>query len=196
MNKKSKIIFENKWISTALYDGWYVYTSQTRAQDGKLVAVIPFTTGLILTPPSEREIAYQRVIDKIYGHFECCPAHLKGDETETMRLTAIAGAVDPGDTPWIAAIKELEEEGGVKVSEPELIPLGSIFPTAACDTEVFLYGVDITGKEIKKPPGDGTKGESTSISDFVTVDEAMDSMSAYLICGTTRLLRKLELHHE
>ena len=62
-------------------------------------------------------------------------AILRGDP-QPWSLEAIAGRIDPGETPEQSAHREAREEAGLELTR--LIPIGSYYPTPGAKTE-FLY---------------------------------------------------------
>ncbi len=60
-----------------------------------------------------------------------------------------AGKIDEGDTPYITAVRELEEESGLTCKHMEQV--GSLFPAIGyADEEIFVYagwGIDEIGKQ-------------------------------------------------
>lgn len=61
--------------------------------------------------------------------------HVRGD-ANPWQLEAIAGRIDPGETPQEAAIREAQEEAGVQLSK--LLPIAGYYPSPGTSAE-FLY---------------------------------------------------------
>lgn len=60
---------------------------------------------------------------------------LRGDP-QPWSLEAIAGRIDPGETPQDTALREAKEEAGLEITR--LIPIGGYYPSPGAKTE-FLY---------------------------------------------------------
>jgi ADP-ribose pyrophosphatase len=86
--------------------------------------------------------------------------HLRGD-ANPWQLEAIAGRIDPGETPETTAIREAQEEAGITISR--LLPIAGYYPTPGAVTE-FLYSylalVDLPDSAI------GTFGLATESEDI------------------------------
>jgi ADP-ribose pyrophosphatase len=61
--------------------------------------------------------------------------HVRGD-INPWQLEAIAGRIDPGESPEAAAIREAKEEAGLTLSR--LVPIAGYYPTPGTSAE-FLY---------------------------------------------------------
>ena len=53
-------------------------------------------------------------------------------------LEAIAGRIDPFETPQAAALREAREETGLALDDSKLLPVGNVYPSPGAITE-FLY---------------------------------------------------------
>ena len=151
-----KTLYENKWLALREKDG-YTYLHENRC-NGKLVAILVFTKN-------------ENGIDKILGRFEDNPAH-----GGIHRLCSITGGVENDDV-ITTVLMELEEEGGFKVNEEDLIPLGEARPYKAADTVCSLFGFDATGKEETRnenPPGDDSGGEESCYCEWVSLLDIID----------------------
>ena len=103
------------------------------------------------------------------------------------------GAIDEGETPEKAAIRELEEETGIKVSH--LKKLGQFYPLSSCSTEkdiLFLAKID-RPIEMSSDQYD----ESIQEKKFVALNEAIQMIDQGIItdaytCNAIQILaRKL-----
>ncbi len=101
----------------------------------------------------------------ILGRYEICPAHGDG-----MALTAISGGIEKSDTPLETAVNESYEEGGYKIDPASFVDLGKCQLSTNYDA-----------------PGDGTKGEIGSYCDWVSIEEAIFSKSAFISTLIVRL---------
>lgn len=126
----------------------YVYAHEVRC-NGKIVAVLPFRRN------EERRIEFllRREVTPAWGL----------DAT----LSAVTGGVEAGELPVQTALRELAEETGYEVEHDDLFPLGTCRGTKACDTQYFLFGVDLTNlSPTYDPPGDGSYLESTATTQW------------------------------
>jgi len=144
MKVEVKELHNNKWLS--LYQisdeetGMnYVYSHETRC-DGNIVAVLPF----------------RFTVD---GN-KCPQVMLRKEVTPCWSLepviSSVTGGVDNGSTPTETAVHEIEEECGYKISENDLIHLGTCYGTKSTSTVYHLFTVDLTDKELVPADGDGS----------------------------------------
>jgi 8-oxo-dGTP pyrophosphatase MutT (NUDIX family) len=160
-----KVLYQTKYLSLIERDGWYYF------------AQIPGSAGGVVM------LLYREEDGKpILGRFEMCPAHHDAVPT----LTAIAGGIEEGDTPLETAIKEAHEEAGYKLEASDFTDLGSCRLSTNQDTIVYLFAANVTGKERGNAPGDGTKGEEGAYCDWVSIEDAVLSKSAFM---STLLMR-------
>jgi len=167
-NKADKTLWKNEWISVKEKDGWYTYTHQEKS-GGKAVAVLAYSIDPLM----------------ILGRYEKTPCHNDG-----VSLTALTGMVEKGNSPLETAIRELEEESGIKMDAEDFQSLGFTRPGKSSDTIMYLFAVKIPfeeGEYIGK--GDGTKGEEGSYCKFVSIDEAINSKSETISAMILRALR-------
>jgi len=148
---EKKLLHKTEWLS--LYDTeGYVYCHETRA-NGKLVAVLIVDSsrpGMVL------------------GRYEKCPPH-----DDDIELCSLTGCVE-GDDPVATAVMEVDEEAGYNIEPSELVELGTLRPAKNCDTKMFLYAVDVNGKDSHEAKGDGTKWEETSHTNWVSLKDAIE----------------------
>jgi 8-oxo-dGTP pyrophosphatase MutT (NUDIX family) len=158
-------------LSLVERDGWYYF------------AQVPGSIGGIC-------VLLYRLNDKrpILGRYEVCPAHDDG-----IALTAIAGGIEKGDTPLKTAINESYEEGGYKIDSTSFVDLGKCQLSTNQDTTIYLFSADVTNLPRYNAPGDGTKGEIGSYCDWVSVEEAIFSKSAFMSILITRLKLKTDI---
>jgi ADP-ribose pyrophosphatase len=86
-----------------------------------------------------------------------------------------AGLVEVGESPAVAAARELHEEIGVRVDAAELAPLGPpMFPAPGMIAEVHSYfHVEIDPSALEPPTGDSSALERESVIAAVPLDEAL-----------------------
>ena len=87
-----------------------------------------------------------------------------------------AGSIEPGESPVSAAVRELEEELGFRLSEDEMRPLGSwTFPAPGIIGERHLYyAVEVDPSARAVPSEDGSALERGAAILAVPVDEAIE----------------------
>jgi 8-oxo-dGTP pyrophosphatase MutT (NUDIX family) len=140
---KIETLKKTDWVSLMLMKGedWaYIYSHENRC-DGKIVSVLPY-----------------RLVN---GHLE----YMLRDEftpcwgTDNNFVSSITGGVEHAD-PADTALEELEQEAGYSVDKSKLQFLGTCKGTKSCDTDYYLYAVDLTGIDQSiMPEGDGSELE-------------------------------------
>lgn len=138
---KTKTLFSGDWISLCkkVYDtGEYEYMHEQRC-GGNIVAVLPY-----------RRVG--RDAWKYGVRREVTPAW-----SMEPQLSALTGGVEEGMTPEETAIKELEEESGLRCTLEDLEPLGTCFGSKASDAVYHLFAVDADRCTEGTKSGDGTK---------------------------------------
>ena len=153
---KYEVIKDSDWIELRRAEGWYDYSHQLK-NNGIGIAILGFSKN--------DDGTY-----KFVGRYENCPPHFNG-----IKLTSLTGMWEEGNTMRQMAVKEMKEESGITITENDLIPLGSVRPSKGSDTTISLYGVDVTGKEIGRARGDGTKGEQDSYCKWIKISDIITS---------------------
>jgi len=153
----NKILHDNKWIQLLETDDGYVYSHEKRC-GGEIIAVLPFSVTKSM----------KGHVFRYLKRMEATPCH-EGDQ---IKFTSITGGVENGDIKG-TVIMELKEEAGVDATEDELIDLGFVYPSKSQDTKVYLFAVDITGKEVGEAVGDGSKHEESAYVEWSDDDEAL-----------------------
>ncbi len=105
-----------------------------RRFDGEMSATVSraaFVSGDAVTV-----LPYDPVRDRVLlvEQFRFAP-HARGD-ANPWQLEAIAGRIDPGETPEAAAIREGQEEAGLRLDR--LLPIAGYYPSPGAFTE-YLY---------------------------------------------------------
>lgn len=167
MKQQPKILFSDKWFDIVDMDGHVGMKSKSMT-----VAVMPYTTD-------KNGMVEDIGLIHEYNQFR------EGDYCDTL----ITGTVEyEDDSLLFTAIRELKEEGGIEMTEDEsekFIFLGTIYPLKDSDKIIPIFAVDVTGKDINKPQGDGSKKEElskfamTKVGDGLISDEAL-VLSAFL----------------
>lgn len=63
------------------------------------------------------------------------------DAVNCWSLEAIAGRIDPGETPAQAALREADEEAGLDLAADALVPIGQAYPSPGAITECLFQFV-------------------------------------------------------
>ena len=159
---KIETLKNNEWLSLKKivapehHVNGYVYSHEERC-NGEIVAILPFR--------------YKADMIEYLLRNEVTPCwHL----TEPQ-VSALTGGVED-DGVILSALRELEEESGYKVSEDELIHLGTCRGTKSCDTIYHLFSVNLTDHERGEALGDGSSLENYDSYCYwdYDIDEAVD----------------------
>jgi ADP-ribose pyrophosphatase len=96
-------------------------------------------------------------------------------------IEAIAGMIDPGETPEEAARREVEEETGLNISVLEHIT--TFYPSPGGTSElIFLYYSEVSGKPIiKENTGRVSEGE-----DIMTLEMSLEEALGKIKTGEIR----------
>lgn len=147
-----KKLFGTKWLELRETEDGYSYSHDgPGAGDGHKVAVcvINPSTGMIL------------------GRYEYTPCHRPG-----IKLVSLTGSVENND-PKGTAIKELEEEAGIKAKPEDVIEIGQVWPSKSSDTVCHLFMLLYEGEINEQPVGDGSVGEIGATVKWIHPVEAM-----------------------
>lgn len=117
--------------------------------------------------------------DKIGIRYEYCPPYLVHDETgKEGYYTIMSGGMESGESIEEAVVRELLEEGGVKLLRGKISYLLNNIPVMKSTTlranVVLVQAVDY---ELESPKGDGTFNEKISRTVWVTRDELKELVS-------------------
>ena len=154
-----KMLWQNEWMEIREIDGWYTMAHNTKG-DG--VAVL----------------GYDKDSSKILVRTEHNPAHGEG-----FRRTSLTGTIEGGITLLETAVKELKEESGYEADPSEFTELGVVFPSKFSDYRLYLFAVDLTGKQQGAIEGDGTEGEAGADVEWVAVTEAIRTVDDPSMCA-------------
>jgi len=149
---KREILYKSEWLNVVRLDGWYDVWESPELVNNTAVAVL----------------AYKDTDEgrKYVGRYEWCPAH---SPTKEFLLSSLTGGTESED-PRVDAIRELEEEAGVRGKTiDDLIDLGSVFISKNSTTVLRLFAIQVD--EIGKSTGDGTKGEEGAYCDWVSEED-------------------------
>ncbi len=106
-------------------------------------------------------LPYDPVRDRVLvvDQFRAGP-YLRGDP-QPWQIEAIAGRIDPGETPVEAARREAVEEAGLVLTE--LLPVASYYPTPGCSAEYLYSFVALTDLADTAAGVFGVEGEAEDI---------------------------------
>lgn len=137
---KVKELYSNKWISLRTVEDKekgvppYVYKHVTPS-DGHTIVVLPWK----ITDDGSTEFL------TIYEVRPCWSINEK--DLSMRHLQSITGAIDNGEKPEIAALRELVEETGYRATRKNITSLGTTFCSKASDTIYHMFAVDLTNVE-------------------------------------------------
>ena len=98
--------------------------------------------------------------------------------TDGWLVETLAGMIDAGETPQMAAIRETLEETGYRIATPELI--GRFFASPGGTSErVFLYFAEV-GDADRVSPGGGIEDEDVKVLE-VGLDQTLEQLAGGLI---------------
>jgi nudix-type nucleoside diphosphatase (YffH/AdpP family) len=98
--------------------------------------------------------------------------------TDGWLVETLAGMIDAGETPQMAAIRETLEETGYRIATPELI--GRFFASPGGTSErVFLYFAEV-GDTDRVSAGGGIEDEDVKVLE-VAIDQAFEQLAGGLI---------------
>ena len=167
---QDEVMCGDEWLQLRKSPDGYTYAHEIRCH-GQIVAVLVFRTDTEEMP--------------ILGRYERNPAHR--DMSRAMdyydiplALSSITGGVEEGQCPCETAIMETGEEAGYRITEDQLIELGSVRTSKGMDTTVHLFAVDVTGMEQGEAKGDGSQGEEEAHTEWISIDDAVGSKDPLL----------------
>lgn len=154
-----QIVFHNKIVEVIDRDGYTVLRSPRPGR----VAVLPFR---ILEQRTEFLFRLEPIVSRQYR----------------VEMCSLTGTLEKGETPEKGALRELYEESGFWIGPERLLPLGYIHETKASESPLRLYAADVTGLEAGVAPGDGTKIEKASSTEWVS-DENLPQVQKNILDG-------------
>jgi 8-oxo-dGTP pyrophosphatase MutT (NUDIX family) len=167
--KQPKVLHSDKWYDLVDIDGHVGLKSKAMT-----VSVLPFTVN-------ENGLIEEIGVLKEHNKFR------EGDYCDTL----ITGTVEfEDDSLLFTAKRELLEEAGIDMTEEETgkwVFLGTIYLSKDCDKVIPIFGVDVTGKDINKPQGDGSEKEKLAEFSLTSVGEGLSSDEGLVLAAFLRL---------
>lgn len=167
--KEFKVLLEEKWFDVIDVNGHVGLKNKSMS-----VAVMPYEVD-------EFGMVKRIGLLKEYNLFR------EGDYCNTL----ITGTVEyEDDSLYLAAKRELHEEGGVLLQDSDRdrwIFLGPVYTDKNSDKIIPMFAVDITGFEINKPIGDGSLKESLSSFHKIDVSDVAMSDESLVLAAFLRL---------
>ena len=139
-----RTIFQTNWIAVKESSRGFQYLER-KGKDS--VAVF------LVRKSSEKSNQYEVLIR--YQHL--CLDNSEIDGKPNLFPCPVTGALEEGENPAAAAIRETYEETGYQV---EVMPLGQYIVGTQTNEICYLYYADVTGLEAGHAPQDGTYMES------------------------------------
>lgn len=151
-------------VSYSLFDGSHskILSREIFERDQNAVVILPYDSGR----------------DEIMLIEQFRPGALQ-DPVSPWLIEVIAGMIDPGETPEQAAIRELNEEGHLKITEDRLHFITAEYPSPGGTSElVHVYLADVELGHIDNHGGLECEGEDLRIFKC-TLQEAYEQV----LCG-------------
>jgi 8-oxo-dGTP pyrophosphatase MutT (NUDIX family) len=121
----------------------YYYLHEDRC-NGKIVAILPY------------RFKNDKIQYLLRNEYTPCW------NTKEKVISSITGGVDTGVSIIDTCINELLEEAGYLANENDFIYLGKMKGTKSCDTNYYLYTIDLTDNNSLDAMGDGSELEKQS----------------------------------
>jgi 8-oxo-dGTP diphosphatase len=145
-----KTIFRTKWVSVKETARGFHYLERLGRD-----SVAVFLLRSQNTDPKQYEI--------LIRHQPLCIDNVEIDGVLNLYPCPITGAIDEGESPEAAAIREVYEETGFTV---QLLPLGKYIVGTQTNETCYMYYADVTDITPAKPQQDGTYFESISKNEW------------------------------
>jgi 8-oxo-dGTP pyrophosphatase MutT (NUDIX family) len=173
MARSRKVLFNNKWLSVVLLDGWFVASEPSASKYNLAVAILPYRlrkTGVEFLARIERN-----------------PAHTV---LKQHQISIITGACETGN-PLRHAQIELLEEGGYDIETDRLLHCGIVNPLKTSCQRLCLYSVRILSRDKQvTPAGDGSEHEQHDYAEWHSYQDMVWAKDPYI---QTIILRLKEL---
>ena len=154
--------------------------------------VDPIERAIFVSGDAATILPYDPNRDRVLLIEQFRPGAMARGDSQPWLLEAIAGRVDPGETPQQAARREAQEEAGLALTE--LIPIGGYYPSPGAMTE-YLYsfiGVADLPDHVAGVGGLDTEGEDIR-SHVIPFKKMMDLLQSGEIANASLIVSALHL---
>ncbi|QJG66932.1 NUDIX hydrolase [Mycoplasma phocoenae] len=156
--EKSKILYENKWINLYETSNGFVY-AQRKGVDSIACLCIR----------KQKNNEYEFLI-----HYQPLPEIVLKQRWDTCFPCVITGSIELNENPLNAAIREIYEEGGIKVGVNNLIAENKFVSTTQMNETVYAYLFDVTNLKQEIPQNDDSIFESVSYNAWISEQKLRD----------------------
>lgn len=153
-----RIIFQTKWITVKESDQGFHYLER-RGKDSVAVFLLRKSS----TDPQQYEVLIRQQ--------HLCIDNSEVDGRLNLFPCPITGALNEGESPETAAMRETYEETGYRV---QVIPCGSYIVSTQTNEICYLYYAYVTKKKPDPPQQDGTYLESIARNEWHSFEEMKD----------------------
>ena len=180
LKRISETLYKDKWVSLMVAKDQkrkifgYTYSHETRC-NGDIVAFLPYKETLL--GPS------------ILFRFEATPCW----DIDRICMSSFTGGVDLGMGIEETVLKELSEESGYEIKEPDLINLGKMYGIKSSDSIYHLFTMNLTGIEPSKDLEVETELEKTSYCGWKILEPSLHSDDAIANALLFKIISKLNL---
>lgn len=155
----------------------------------------PAERALFVMADAVTVLPYDPVRDRVLLIEQFRAGPLARGDTAAWQLEAIAGRIDPGETPETAARREALEEAGLTLSA--LIPVGQYYPSPGAITEYLYSYVALTDLPDGVAGIFGLEEEAEDIrGHLIPFDRMMDLVATGEIANAPLILTALWLQRE
>lgn len=152
--KKNKLLKRTKHLSLYITDKGFVY-AQRRSVNS--------VAGLVY---SKKDNDFFFLI-----HYQPMPEIEEKKHWDQCYPCCITGSIEKNETPEKTIIKEVFEEGGIKIKKEHIKNTKMLIATTQMNEKVFHFLVDATGLKQENPVNDGTIFESVSYNKWLSLKE-------------------------
>lgn len=145
-----RVIFQTAWIAVKQSPQGFQYLER-KGKDSVAVFLLRKSDA---NPPEYEVLIRQQHL---------CVDNREIDGVLTLFPCPITGALDEGESPEAAAIREVQEEAGYTV---QVLPLGKYIVGTQTNEICYLYYADVTGVEPAPALQDGTYLESIARNEW------------------------------
>lgn len=186
MNKKSLIIQENKTVFKGFFTLKNLEFTHSLFQGGQslLLQREVFCRGQAVVV-----LLYDLTEQKIVLVEQCRAGAIenaiaKNDINQAWLIEPVAGMIDLGESPKQACIREVKEETGADITEPEFI--SQFYPSpGACDEILYLYASQVDSHMVNKHAGLASENEDIRVVILAFADAKKQLLEGKVNVATT-----------